>query len=50
MSRSNSGTRREERISEMIQDLKERQKTMSITEHLKGMQDMKKLQEELKAT
>jgi cell fate (sporulation/competence/biofilm development) regulator YmcA (YheA/YmcA/DUF963 family) len=33
----------EERLSTTIQDLKQRQKTMSITEHLKGTQDMKKL-------
>jgi hypothetical protein len=32
-----------------IQELKQRQKTMSITECLKGTQDMKKLQTELKA-
>jgi predicted nucleic acid-binding Zn-ribbon protein len=37
----------EERISTAIQDLKQRQKTMSITEHIKGAQDMKKLQAEL---
>jgi predicted nucleic acid-binding Zn-ribbon protein len=37
----------EERISATIQDLKQRQKTMSITEHVKGAQDMKKLQAEL---
>jgi DNA repair exonuclease SbcCD ATPase subunit len=40
----------EEKISAAIQDLKQRQKTMSITEHLKGAQDMKKLQAELIAT
>jgi hypothetical protein len=33
----------EERINTMIQDLKQRQKTMPITEHIKGVQDMKKL-------
>jgi predicted nucleic acid-binding Zn-ribbon protein len=37
----------EERISTAIQDLKQRQKTMSITERIKGAQDMKKLQAEL---
>jgi hypothetical protein len=37
----------EEKISATIQDLKQRQKMMKITEHLKGMQDMKKLQAEL---
>jgi uncharacterized coiled-coil DUF342 family protein len=37
----------EERISATIQDLKQRQKTMSITERVKGVQDMKKLQAEL---
>jgi hypothetical protein len=37
----------EERISTTIQDLKQKQKTMSITEHVKGAQDMKKLQAEL---
>jgi chromosome segregation ATPase len=37
----------EERISTTIQDLKQRQKTMPITEHVKGAQDMKKLQAEL---
>jgi hypothetical protein len=36
-----------ERISATIQDLKQRQKTMSIMEHIKGAQDMKKLQAEL---
>jgi hypothetical protein len=36
-----------ERISATIQDLKQRQKTMSITERVKGVQDMKKLQAEL---
>jgi predicted nucleic acid-binding Zn-ribbon protein len=36
-----------ERISATIQDLKQRQKTMSITERVKGAQDMKKLQAEL---
>jgi hypothetical protein len=39
----------EGKVSATIQDLKKRQKTMSITEHLKGTQDMKKLQAELKA-
>jgi hypothetical protein len=33
----------EERINAAIQDLKQRQKTMPITERVKGMQDMKKL-------
>jgi hypothetical protein len=33
----------EERISADIQDLKQRHKTMSITERVKGVQDMKKL-------
>jgi hypothetical protein len=37
----------EEKISAAIQDLKQRQKTMKIIEHLKGVQDMKKLQAEL---
>jgi hypothetical protein len=37
----------EGKISATIQDLKQRQKTMSITEHLKGAQDMKKMQAEL---
>jgi hypothetical protein len=37
----------EERISTTIQDLKQRQKTMAITERVKGAQDMKKLQAEL---
>jgi hypothetical protein len=37
----------EGKISATIQDLKQRQKTMTITEHLKGAQDMKKLQAEL---
>jgi hypothetical protein len=37
----------EEKISTAIQDLKQRQKMMKITEHLKGVQDMKKLQAEL---
>jgi hypothetical protein len=36
-----------ERISTTIQDLKQRQKTMPIIEHFKGVQDMKKLQAEL---
>jgi hypothetical protein len=40
----------EERISAAIQDLKQRQKTMSIMEHVKGAQDMKKLQAELITT
>jgi hypothetical protein len=35
-----------ERISAAIQDLKQRQKTMSITKHVKG-EDMKKLHEKL---
>jgi DNA repair exonuclease SbcCD ATPase subunit len=38
----------EETINASIQELKQRQKTMSITERLKGTQDMKKLQTELK--
>jgi hypothetical protein len=38
----------EDRVGTTIQDLKQRHKTMSITERLKGTQDMKKLQEELK--
>jgi hypothetical protein len=33
-----------ERISADIEDLKQRQKTMVIMEHIKGVQDMKKLQ------
>jgi hypothetical protein len=37
----------EEMISATIQDLKQRKKTMKITEWLKGLQDMKNLQEEL---
>jgi predicted nucleic acid-binding Zn-ribbon protein len=37
----------EERISTTIQDLKQRQKTMPITERIKGAQEMKKLQAEL---
>jgi hypothetical protein len=40
----------EEKISATIQDLKQRQKMMKITEHLKGVQDMKKLQAELIVT
>jgi hypothetical protein len=40
----------EETINTSIQELKKRQKTMSITECLKGTQDMKKLQTELKTT
>jgi hypothetical protein len=40
----------EERINAEIQDLKQRQKTMGITEHLKGTQEMKRLQAELKTT
>jgi predicted nucleic acid-binding Zn-ribbon protein len=36
-----------ERISATIQDLKQRQKTMSIMERVKRAQDMKKLQAEL---
>jgi 5'-deoxynucleotidase YfbR-like HD superfamily hydrolase len=39
----------EEKISASIQDLKKRQKMMKITECLKGMQDMNKLQEDLVA-
>jgi len=38
----------EEIINTSIQELKKRQKIMSITEHLKGTRDMKKLQTELK--
>jgi hypothetical protein len=37
----------EERVSASIQDLKQRQKTMSITERLQCTQDMKKLQSQL---
>jgi hypothetical protein len=37
----------EEKISVSIQDLKQRHKMMKITEHLKGVHDMKKLQVEL---
>jgi hypothetical protein len=37
----------EERISIAIQDIKKRQKTMSIIEHIKGAHYMKKLQAEL---
>jgi hypothetical protein len=33
----------EERISEVIQDLKQRQNTMSIKERVKRAQDMKKV-------
>jgi hypothetical protein len=36
--------KKEERISAVIQDLKQRQKPMSITECVKLAQDMKKLQ------
>jgi hypothetical protein len=39
----------EERLNASIQELKNRQKTMSITECLKGNQDLKKLQADLKA-
>jgi hypothetical protein len=38
----------EERFNEAIQELKQRQKTMSISKRLKGTQDMKKLQTDLK--
>jgi chromosome segregation ATPase len=37
----------EERINTMIQELKQKQKTIPITECVKGMQDMKRLQAEL---
>jgi hypothetical protein len=37
----------EERLSVVVQDLKQRQKIMSITEHVKGVQVMKKMQEKL---
>ena len=37
----------EEMISATIHDLKQRHKTMSITKHIKGAQDMKKLHAEL---
>jgi chromosome segregation ATPase len=40
----------EERLSVAMQELKNRQKMMSITERLKGNQDMKKLQADLNAT
>jgi hypothetical protein len=40
----------EERISATIEDLKQRQKMMQITEHLKGVKDMKNLQAELIAS
>ena len=39
----------EERVSTSIQYLKQRQKVMSITERLKGTQDMKKMLSDLKA-
>jgi hypothetical protein len=38
----------EEKVNTAMQDLKLRQKAMSITEILKGMQEMKNLQMELK--
>jgi hypothetical protein len=38
----------EETINATIQELKQRNKTMRITKHLKDTQDMKKLQRELK--
>jgi hypothetical protein len=37
----------EERINAMIQELKQRQKTISIPEQVKGTQEMKKMQVEL---
>jgi hypothetical protein len=37
----------EERINAMIQELKQRQKTIPIPERVKGMQEMKKMQAEL---
>jgi hypothetical protein len=37
----------EERINAVIQELKQRQKTIPITERIKGTQDMKRLQAEL---
>lgn len=40
----------EERISAAIQDLKQRQKTMTITARPKGTQDIKKMQAKLKTT
>ena len=40
----------EERISVEIQDLKQRKKTMVITDHLKGTQDMKRLWFDLRTT
>jgi hypothetical protein len=49
MSRSNSGTKKRKGSVHTIQELKNRQKTMSITERLKGNQDLKKLQADLKA-
>jgi hypothetical protein len=38
----------EEQVNAAMQDLKHRQKAMRITERLKGMQEMKNLQMELK--
>jgi DNA repair exonuclease SbcCD ATPase subunit len=40
----------EERINAVIQELKQRQKTMPVTERVKGTQEMKKLQAELTTT
>jgi hypothetical protein len=37
----------EERINAVIQELKQRQKTIPIPEHVKGMQELKKMQAEL---
>jgi hypothetical protein len=37
----------EERINVAIQELKQRQKTMKITECVKGARDMKKLQKDI---
>jgi len=39
----------EEKINTTMQEINKRQKTMSIIECLKGTQDMKKLQKDLKA-
>jgi hypothetical protein len=38
----------EEQVNAAMQDLKHRQKAMSITERLKGTQEMKNMQMELK--
>jgi hypothetical protein len=40
----------EEKINASIQELKQQQKTMSITERLKGTKEMKTLQTKLKTT